>query len=244
MTAVDGNNLHTGSDSGFCSNHFRKDIDNGTLFSQLQTDGVGDVHIAQNLFAGPLSFRRPVRIGQSIATGLDSAFGEAARRRPFRRYGNALFGRGRLGDVEVIGLPRPSAGEPRVAILATLEPEGPKVDGQSPPAAPVSVAATHLSFRKGEGPVQLEALLEALGRRPLPRVLLGDLNLGPEAVESALAAAGYVVAPTAATFPVDQPRSRIDFIAVAGLEVVSAEAVPTPLSDHRLVVAEVGPDPS
>jgi endonuclease/exonuclease/phosphatase family metal-dependent hydrolase len=176
------------------------------------------------------------------ATGLSSAFGEAARRRPFRRYGNALFGRGKLDDVEVIGLPRPSAGEPRVAILARFEPEGPKLDGQSPGVgAPISVAATHLSFRKGEGPVQLEALLEALGRRRLPRVLLGDLNLGPEAVESALAAAGYQVAATAATFPVDEPRSRIDFIAVAGLELVGAEALPTPMSDHRPVVAEVGP---
>jgi endonuclease/exonuclease/phosphatase family metal-dependent hydrolase len=172
------------------------------------------------------------------ATGLAPAFGEAARRGPFRRYGNALFGRGRLGDVDVIGLPRPAAGERRVAILATFEPEGEGLDGREP----VSVAATHLSFRKGEGSVQLEALLEQLRERPLPRVLLGDLNLGPEAVEPALAAAGYRLAPTAATFPADQPRARIDFIAVAGLDMVSADAPPIPLSDHRPVIAEVSPD--
>jgi endonuclease/exonuclease/phosphatase family metal-dependent hydrolase len=170
------------------------------------------------------------------ATGLSATFGEAARRGPFRRYGNALFGRGTFTDVEVVPLPRPEGGEPRVAILASLE-----VDGALPPGRQLSVAATHLSFRKGEGPVQLAALLEALGRRPLPRVLLGDLNLGPEVVEPAVAAAGYELAPTPPTFPAEHPRLRIDYVAVAGLTVTTAAVPEVDVSDHRPVIADVRP---
>ena len=173
------------------------------------------------------------------ATGMSAAFGEAARRGPFRRYGNVLLGRGTLSDIETLALPRPEGGEFRVAVLArvTLQPgaAGVSQDGE----ATLSVAATHLSFRKGEGAVQLSAVVEALGRRPLPRVLLGDLNLPPEVVEPALVAAGYQIAPTGPTFPARTPRTRIDYVAVQGLRVASAEVLQTPISDHRPVVAEV-----
>jgi endonuclease/exonuclease/phosphatase family metal-dependent hydrolase len=173
------------------------------------------------------------------ATGMSAAFGEAARRGPLRRYGNVLLARGALSDVETVALSRPEEGEFRVAVLANLTPE-PGVRGLPPNGdATLSVAATHLSFRRGEGAAQLGALVEALDRRPLPRVLLGDLNLAPEMVEPVLAAAGYQVASTGPTFPARAPRSCIDYVAVAGLEVVSAEALETSLSDHRAVVAEV-----
>jgi len=173
------------------------------------------------------------------ATGMSAAFGEAARRGPFRRYGNVLLGRGALSDVETLALSRPEEGEFRVAVLArvTLESGVGGIAGDGD--GTVSVAATHLSFRKGEGAAQLDAVVEALGRRPLPRVLLGDLNLPPEVVEPALAAAGYRIASTGPTFPARTPRTRIDYVAVEGLQVVSAEVLETPLSDHRPVVAEV-----
>ncbi|MGH9037643.1 MAG: endonuclease/exonuclease/phosphatase family protein [Acidimicrobiia bacterium] len=173
------------------------------------------------------------------ATGMSAAFGEAARRGPLRRYGNVLLARGALSDVETVGLPRPEGGEFRVAVLAslTLEPGVRGLPGNGD--TPVSVAATHLSFRAGEGAAQLAAVIEALGRRPLPRVLLGDLNLPPAAVEPALAAAGYQVASTGPTFPARTPRTRIDYVAVEGLRLVSAEVLETPLSDHRAVVAVV-----
>lgn len=178
------------------------------------------------------------------ATRMSAAFGEAARRGPLRRYGNVLLARGAMTDVETVALPRPEGGEFRVAVLArlTLGPGVPGVpeDGK----ATLSVAATHLSFRTGEGAAQLRAVVEALARRPLPRVLLGDLNLPPEEVEPALAAAGYQIASTGPTFPARTPRSRIDYVAVEGLEVVSAEVLETAVSDHRPVVAEVtGPGP-
>src|SRR5258708_36740830 len=75
----------------------------------------------------------------------------------------------------------------------------------------MSVGATHLSFRRGEGEVQLDALLAALAERDGPRILLGDLNLGPEVVVPAVTAAGYTVAPTEATFPAGGPPARGDF---------------------------------
>ena len=81
--------------------------------------------------------------------------------------------------------------------------------------------------------------LAALAERDGPRVLLGDLNLGPEVVVPAVTAAGYTVAPTEATFPACAPRTRIDFVAVSGLDVVQASTPEVGTSDHLPVVAEV-----
>jgi endonuclease/exonuclease/phosphatase family metal-dependent hydrolase len=163
------------------------------------------------------------------ATGLTASFGKTRRGLLRGCYGNALFAQGTLSDVEVLALPGPTGGEPRGAVLATA------VVGETR----LSVAATHLSIRGREAPLQLTTLLESLGRRPLPRVLLGDLNLGPEVVEPAVSGAGYVLAPTGPTFPAERPERRIDYIAVAGLEVVETDVPEVALSDHRPVVAVV-----
>ena len=180
-------------------------------------------------FASRTGFRDEMRL-IARATGMEAVFGEAARRR-WRSYGNVLLVRGSISDVEVIRLPRPSGGEQRVAILARAD-----VNGLG-----LSVAATHLSFRRGEGLPQLEVILEALAQRDGPRVLLGDLNLGPEVVEPAVVAAGYQLAPTGLTFPAAKPRTRIDFVAVSGLEVLASSTPRPGVSDHLPVIAEVTP---
>src|SRR3954452_8753167 len=90
-------------------------------------------------FARRTHFRDEMRV-IARATGLQAVFGEAARRR-WRTYGNVLLARGPITDVEVIKLPRPGNGEQRVAIVARVD-----VDGVG-----LSVGATHLSFRAGEG---------------------------------------------------------------------------------------------
>ena len=72
-----------------------------------------------------------------------------------------------------------------------------------------------------------------------PRLLMGDLNIGPDIVVPALTAAGYTVAPTEATFPAAAPRTRIDFVAVSGLEVVETSTPCVGTSDHLPVVAEL-----
>ncbi len=178
-------------------------------------------------FARRSRFRDEMRV-IARATGLEAVFGEAARRR-WRTYGNVLLARGPISDVEVIRLPRPNSGEQRVAIVARVD-----VDGMR-----LSVGATHLSFRAGEGLPQLEIVLGALTRREGPRVLLGDLNLRPEVVEPTVTVAGYQLAPTGPTFPAGAPRIRIDFVAVSGLELLTASTPQVGISDHLPVVADV-----
>jgi endonuclease/exonuclease/phosphatase family metal-dependent hydrolase len=178
-------------------------------------------------FARRTGFRDEMRV-IARATGLKAVFGEAARRR-WRSYGNVLLARGPISDVEVIKLPRPNDGEQRVAIVARVAACG----------LALSVGATHLSFRRGEGLPQLAVVLEALAGRDGPRVLLGDLNLRAELVEPAVTAAGYTLAPTGPTFPTSSPRTRIDFVAVSGLQVVGAASPEVGMSDHLPVVAEL-----
>ncbi|HEV8627344.1 MAG TPA: endonuclease/exonuclease/phosphatase family protein [Acidimicrobiia bacterium] len=197
----------------------------GTACAGLSADVLAVQEVDR--FARRTGFRDEMRV-IARATGLEAVFGEAARRR-WRTYGNVLLARGPISDVEVLKLPRPGNGEQRVAIVARVD-----VDGVG-----VSVGATHLSFRAGEGLPQLEVVLEALGQRAGPRVLLGDLNLGPELVEPAVMAAGYRLAPTGPTFPASGPRTRIDFVAVSGLEVVAASTPQPGISDHLPVVVEL-----
>jgi endonuclease/exonuclease/phosphatase family metal-dependent hydrolase len=178
-------------------------------------------------FARRTHFRDEMRL-IARATGLQAVFGEAARKR-WRSYGNVLLARGPITDVEVVKLPRPGGGEPRVAIVARVT-----VDGIG-----LSVGATHLSFRKGEGAAQLDVLLAALAERDGPRLLMGDLNIGPDVVLPAVTAAGYAVAPTEATFPASAPRTRIDFVAVSGLEIAAASTPTVGTSDHLPIVAEL-----
>lgn len=165
------------------------------------------------------------------ATGLRGVFAPAVRRRPFRRYGNALLARGRVSDLEVLGLPDGGSGELRVAALARVEVSG----------LVVSVGATHLSFRPGEGPPQLRLLASRLAELPLPRLLLGDLNLEFGVAEPLLQEAGFELAPVPPAFPASRPRRRIDHVAFAGFEVVRVEAPEVAVSDHRPVVAELLP---
>lgn len=172
----------------------------------------------------------------SRATGMMSVFGQARRLGIGGRYGNLLLCRGLLSGVEHVKLPRDARREPRGAIVATASVEGATV--------PVSLAATHLGVTRAEALRQLGYLLNAIARRPAPRVLLGDLNLGPETVGPACEDAGLTLAdPDQPSFPADEPEYRIDHIAVVGLNVGSVSVVEGPVSDHRAVLAELELDP-
>jgi endonuclease/exonuclease/phosphatase family metal-dependent hydrolase len=177
--------------------------------------------------------RRSGRANQAAiaagATGLRPLFGAARRLGWCGRYGNALLVRGTLTDTQVLRMPRPVTGERRGAVLASA-----RVGG-----AEVSVAAAHLAVEGAEARRQLEIVLEALGRRPLPHLLLGDLNLGPEAVAPAIEAAGMTLVGGPPTYPANGPRLRIDHVAVAGLEVVSVFVPESDVCDHRPLVVEV-----
>jgi len=167
------------------------------------------------------------------------ASGPARHRGLLKTYGNSLVVRGRIDDVAVLDLPRAEEREPRAALLAMVEVRG----------VEVSVAVTHLQHRPKrfahlahDAPEQLRYVLDALVERPRPRVLLGDLNLEPDATAAIFAAAGMTVAEHGPSFPARDPRRRIDYVAVDGLEVRRAwVADRSPVSDHRAVLADLAP---
>ena len=160
------------------------------------------------------------------AAGMTVRFGAASRVGWRGRYGNALLAREPIVDVEVVRLPRlVRRGERRSALIARL--------------GTVSVAVTHLSVWPPDTWVQLAAVVELLGRRPEPRVLLGDLNLPPAHVVSRVRAAGLTLAGGQPSFPASQPFTRIDHIAVGGLRIGAVTVVLAPVSDHRAGVAEL-----
>ena len=169
----------------------------------------------------------PVLAGQ--ATGLVPAFGPARRVGWRGRYGNVLLSRTPATEVQRLRMPRPQRGERRAAILARVP----------TPAGVVSVATTHLAVESEEARRQLALRVDLLVRMPEPRVLLGDLNLGPEAVAELVEPAGLTLVGGPPTYPANGPRIRIDHVAVTGLEIVSVSAPASAVSDHRPLVAEV-----
>ena len=170
--------------------------------------------------------------------GLSGVFAPA-RRLDDGEYGNALLVRGALDDVGHVPLPVVPGNEARAVVLARA-----RVNDVF-----LSVAATHLQNRHGGPPPtpedaaeqleQLRVVLDALGGRPRPRVLLGDLNMPPAVAVPALETAGYVVADSEPTVVVGAPRFRIDYVAVDGLTVEGSEVLDTDVSDHRALVVEV-----
>lgn len=163
--------------------------------------------------------------------------GPAIRRNRWRAYGNGLVVRGRVGDVDVIDLPRGAEREPRSAVLAQVRVRG----------LALSIAVTHLQHRPArlrhlphDAEEQLRFVLDALVARPRPRVLLGDLNLQPGTARPILEAAGFAVADHGPTYPAAAPRIQLDYVAVDGLTVRDARVADrASLSDHRAVVADL-----
>lgn len=154
------------------------------------------------------------------------AFGPAVRR-GHRAYGIALLSRAPLEGVELVCLPGPD--EPRVALLAEIECDGRRW----------SLATAHLTHRGRGVSAQLQAVLDALARRPLPRVLVGDLNIEPERLLPWTTAEGFTLAPGGPTFPAHAPRRRIDHVAVAGAHLGGYGTVRLPVGDHLAAIADV-----
>ena len=166
----------------------------------------------------------------AASAGMELAFGPAHRVGWRGRYGNALLARGPLADVQLLRLPRVGRRERRAAVLASVTLAG----------TTLTAAVTHLSIHPDEAGRQLAAVVEALGRRPPPRVLLGDLNLRAWDVSPRVRAAGLELAGGPPTFPAGAPRIRIDHVAHSpDLRVTSVEVPETPVSDHRPLVVEL-----
>ena len=118
--------------------------------------------------------------------------------------------------------------EPRVALAAVVE----------GPAGPVTVASTHLSFVPWWNGHQLRTLARGLASRAVgPRLIVGDLNMGPS---KARRATGMTSLVSLVTFPAEGPQQQIDHVlADRPLAVLTAGARQLPLSDHRALVVDL-----
>ena len=111
-----------------------------------------------------------------------------------------------------------------------------------PDAGGLSLLLAHLSLGHFDRHQQLD-FLSALVNKERPTVLLGDLNCEPDNLRAhqALAGSGICVPEqTPATFPSWRPSRRLDHILGSGqVAVHGLEALPTLLSDHLALAAQV-----
>jgi endonuclease/exonuclease/phosphatase family metal-dependent hydrolase len=141
---------------------------------------------------------------------------------------NALVVRGEVVSREVLRLAGP--GERRVAIVATVA-----IDGER-----WSVATTHLSLEPKVAAAQLEAILDVLVERPMPQVLLGDLNLRPERVGPMAAAIGWHLLEGPDTINARTGLNRrLDHVLTHGCTVSASGVEKLPVSDHLAVWADL-----
>ena len=145
--------------------------------------------------------------------------------------GVALCVRGEIDRGRVLDLPRETAAQRRVAIVAGIK----AGDDEA------TVVATHLHNDASVAILQLGALLEAITDEPRPRLLLGDLNLRSEDIAELLGSAGFALVDAAATQPAWAPVQRIDHVAVDGLVADRSSVPAVEVSDHRPVLVEVRP---
>lgn len=165
--------------------------------------------------------------------GMVHVFG-ASRRLPGGWYGNALLVRGDIESWSVAGLPRVPAWrwwqERRTLLQASV-----RVAGR-----PVSVAVTHLAVPQSVNGAQLDRVLELVGPRPDPLVVLGDLNRFPSTVEPVARRAGLAYVSHGPTSPVPRRRLVIDHVLVSpDVAVGGVEVRATEMSDHAALLVDV-----
>ena len=156
---------------------------------------------------------------------------------PRRQYGTAVFSVSPLLESRNILLPRASAeNEQRGVLVVDIDLEG----------EPLRVLNAHLGVSTAERQLQVQAVLDEAGQAPGPQVLFGDLNAKPSESELAPLFEHFADAWAVAgegdgfTFPVPEPKARIDYVLVSAHFTVLSVSVPKlPGSDHFPLVAEL-----
>jgi endonuclease/exonuclease/phosphatase family metal-dependent hydrolase len=175
--------------------------------------------------------RRSGRVDQPgvLAAGLGGELVWAPALHRGGHYGVALIVRGTVHRHAVVRLP--GGGEPRVLVVADVEVVGERW----------TVAGTHLSTHRGTATRQLVAAFDALAAWPVPRVLLGDLNLIVPEVLPWSTAEGYHLVDGPPTHSTRQarPTRRIDHVLLAHAVATHALVVDLGASDHAAVVADL-----
>jgi endonuclease/exonuclease/phosphatase family metal-dependent hydrolase len=118
--------------------------------------------------------------------------------------------------------------EPRVAVVAEVD----------APAGRIRVVTTHLSFLRWWNGRQLKLLMRSVPPAPEPLILMGDLNMGPRAVDKLTRMRPLA---SGATFPAHTPHEQIDHILTSDHHLVAMrhDVVELPMSDHRALVVDL-----
>lgn len=156
-------------------------------------------------------------------------------------YGIALLSRFPVENWQVLRLPRIPVRFPmylpavRGIRIVHEEPRAAVVARMDTPLGTVTVANTHLSFVPGWNRVQLRHLVRDLCGFPGPRLLMGDLNMGPGRP------ARWRALGSAKTFPADAPDRQLDHILTddSSMRVTACAAPLLPISDHRALVVDI-----
>ncbi len=171
---------------------------------------------------------QPARL--AAAMGAEFAYAPARSLGGTGSDGVALCVRGRILESQVLRFAGGATRQDRVAVLARIEPRR---------GVECSVAATHLQNHGPDALVQLGELVAAFASWPEPRLVLGDLNLGSEAAQPVLTAAGFRLVGGPFSSPARRPTARIDHVAVSGLHIGTVEVRALSVSDHLAVITEV-----
>ncbi|GAA1506366.1 endonuclease/exonuclease/phosphatase family protein [Nocardioides humi] len=166
-------------------------------------------------------------------TGLHHVYGGNSRNTGAGPRGNAILTRFPILDSGNTHLPMAGGRELRGLLHARIDVGG----------VPVSVYATHFDHRSRQArKVAAKTVVRLLAADPLPKVLGGDLNTGPDSRavrilrRSGLGDAWAVGKGKGATVPAHRPGSRIDFILHDGwFTPLQAEVLFSAVSDHRPV---------
>ena len=149
---------------------------------------------------------------------------------PFAQHCLGFLSREPLLDAEHFPLPGRMPGRGALSVLV-----------HKPGYQAVQIVATHLALSRQSRARQLD-YLASLSQPGSETVLLGDLNCEVEELMRCrpLARAGLQPIPGAATFPSWNPQRRLDHVLTSpGLRVGHSHVIPTPLSDHLGVAAEL-----
>lgn len=150
------------------------------------------------------------------------------------KYGNALFTKHTIKEWINTTLPIKDGVfvEPRGLIEAVIDIKGKEI----------SVLGTHLSLKQDERMMQTEFIVERLKQASTPKLLLGDFNARPTAVEM-IEIFNLMKDSTdinAKTFPSNDPQAKIDYIFVSDdIKAYKGRVIHSYASDHLPVVVEI-----
>ncbi len=177
-------------------------------------------------------FARIYRIPNTDATKPPREFGVALLSRfPIVSWRNDTITRLSTQDVNPRPEPAPGLLEAEINAHGTM----------------IRVFNTHLDYRADPGVrrQQVTEMLRAIGERPVPTIVFGDMNAPPTAAElRPLLERLHDTWPAAngpgLTYPADKPEKRIDYVLVSPHFRVRRAVVPeSQASDHRPVVVDL-----